>query len=102
MKKKFDIKSCNVRDVDFQLFNIFKLNKYQKKDTNKIDLSDTRLSNDLGKSAVRPPPPFYFKLFTILIKISISVFIELLLDVTKSCKFLSDTHRCHLIHMLYI
>lgn len=51
IRKKSD-KICNARDVDFGIFNYFKLNKYQNKDNNQIDLSDVKLHRELARDAV--------------------------------------------------
>jgi hypothetical protein len=53
--RKKSEKICNARDVDFNIFNYFVLNKYQSKDTNEIDLSDARLKRELAREAVRSP-----------------------------------------------
>lgn len=45
-------KSCKARDVDFKIFNYFKLNKYQSRESNSIDLTDQRLNRELAKDAV--------------------------------------------------
>lgn len=51
VRKKSD-KICKARDVDFKIFNYFKLNKYQSRESNSIDLTDERLNRELARDAV--------------------------------------------------